>query len=201
MRRALVRHFNTVGYRVFDFSLVPKPSERSAGLPRHWGGYLAEFKLIDLKAFSAYRDKPDVLQRNALEVAPRSKRTFKIDISMHEYCEGKQAVCLGENTIYVYSVEMIVAEKLRALCQQMDVYPHGRGIFSTFTRLSNSAVLTVEVLRFTRCCIRYFPPRRFPSSCFRALPTPPTFTVPTGRREDLAGQQKTLITTLITLLR
>jgi hypothetical protein len=105
--------------------LRPRPSDRAEDLPRHWGGYLAEFKLISLNKFTELEGNRESLRRNAIEVSPGQRRKFKIDISMHEYCAGKQRVDFEGGTIYVYSVEMIVAEKLRALCQQMDEYPLG----------------------------------------------------------------------------
>ncbi len=43
-------------------------------------------------------------------------------MSKHEYCQGKVERELDSYTIYVYSPEMIVVEKLRAICQQMPEY-------------------------------------------------------------------------------
>ena len=51
-------------------------------------------------------------------------KTFTIDFSKHEYTEGKAERELDHYTIYVYTPEMIVIEKLRAICQQMPEYPH-----------------------------------------------------------------------------
>jgi len=47
---------------------------------------------------------------------------FLVDISKFEYTTGKQAQDLDGYRIFVYSPEMIVAEKLRAICQQMPEY-------------------------------------------------------------------------------
>ena len=46
---------------------------------------------------------------------------FTIDISRYEYTEGKDQDLSGYR-IFVYSPEMMVAEKLRAICQQMSEY-------------------------------------------------------------------------------
>ena len=43
-------------------------------------------------------------------------------MSKYEYCKGKVERELDSYTIYVYSPEMIVVEKLRAICQQMPEY-------------------------------------------------------------------------------
>ena len=47
---------------------------------------------------------------------------FTIEISKHEYCQGKVEAELDGYTIYVYSPAMIAIEKLRAICQQMPEY-------------------------------------------------------------------------------
>jgi hypothetical protein len=62
-------------------------------------------------------------QRSAVVLSPGHKRKFHIDISKHEYCRGKLQREIDYLRIFVYSPEMIVAEKLRAICQQMHEYP------------------------------------------------------------------------------
>lgn len=47
---------------------------------------------------------------------------FSIDISKHEYTIGKVQFELDGFAVYVYTPEMIVCEKLRAICQQMPEY-------------------------------------------------------------------------------
>jgi hypothetical protein len=49
-------------------------------------------------------------------------KKFLIDISRFEYTLGKQEADLEGFSIYVYSPQMIVCEKLRAICQQMPEY-------------------------------------------------------------------------------
>lgn len=46
---------------------------------------------------------------------PRQKRVFSVDFSKNEYTQGKQEAELEDYVIYVYSLEMLVLEKLRAL--------------------------------------------------------------------------------------
>jgi hypothetical protein len=45
-----------------------------------------------------------------------------VDLSKHEYCAPKVPTELDHYTIYVYTPEMIAAEKVRAICQQMPEY-------------------------------------------------------------------------------
>jgi len=62
------------------------------------------------------------LRREAENVAPGHKKTFEIDISKYEYCGGKTQKEYEGYKIYVYSLEMIIFEKLRAICQQTEEY-------------------------------------------------------------------------------
>lgn len=55
---------------------------------------------------------------------PGSRKKFRIDISKHEFCASKRARELEGCTVYVYSPEMMLFEKLRAICQQMPEYLH-----------------------------------------------------------------------------
>lgn len=87
-----------------------------------WGGYELKFKLIDKAKYEALGGDPESLRRNALVVGPEQQRKFSVDMSRHEYCVGKVERELDDYTIYVYSPEMIVIEKLRAICQQMSEY-------------------------------------------------------------------------------
>jgi hypothetical protein len=45
-----------------------------------------------------------------------------VDLSKYEYTAPKVSTELDHYTIYVYTPEMIYAEKLRAICQQMPEY-------------------------------------------------------------------------------
>ena len=79
-------------------------------------GYTTNFAMISM-----------ALRRRAEVVGPQQMRKYTIDISHHEFCEGKVKREVDDYTIYVYSLEMIAAEKLRAICQQMPEYavpPH-----------------------------------------------------------------------------
>jgi hypothetical protein len=47
-----------------------------------------------------------------------------LQISKHEYCGSTSEIELQESTIRVYAPALIAAEKLRAICQQMQEYEH-----------------------------------------------------------------------------
>ena len=114
---ALKKTFQLNGYEVFDLELEVRPKEISLDLGDFWGGYAVEFKLIPSALYKKYAPDLDELRKYALEIGQKKK--FLIDISRFEYTYGKQEREVDGYRIYVYSPEMIVCEKLRAVCQQM----------------------------------------------------------------------------------
>jgi hypothetical protein len=118
----LKQTFAPEGYTIIDVRLQEKPDQISPEIASFWGGYILEFKLIATAKFAALAADPEAVRRNAVPIGPRNRTRFEIDISKFEYCAGKQAMELDGYTIYVYTPQMIVHEKLRAICQQMPEY-------------------------------------------------------------------------------
>lgn len=120
--RVLEARCDRLGIRVFDLVLAPRPPEVSADLAHFWGGYRVRFKLIPSATADRLGSDIEALRRNAIAVGPAQRKTFDIDISRHEICPESQAHPLGEVTVLAYSPRLIVAEKLRAICQQHPEY-------------------------------------------------------------------------------
>jgi hypothetical protein len=120
VERALSSTFIPEGYEVFDVNLLPRPEKVSPELEAFWGGYVIEFKLLEAPLFAKLRDDLEAMRRSALKLGQKAR--FFIDISRHEYVEGKAQDFLDGYRVFVYSPEMIVCEKLRAICQQMPEY-------------------------------------------------------------------------------
>jgi hypothetical protein len=118
--RTLDKTFRQSGYAVFDVKLEEKPKAISEDMADFWGGYSVEFKLIPVDQFDMYVGEIDELRKRAVSIGQGKK--FLIDMSRFEYVTGKQVAELDGYRIYVYSPEMIVCEKLRAICQQMPEY-------------------------------------------------------------------------------
>lgn len=120
VQEGLEKTFMTEGYKAFDIKMTDRPGKMPDDLAAFWGGYLVEFKLI--KAARADELKHDVeqMRREAIMLGEGPK--FTMDISRHEYTADKQEHQMLGYTIYVYSPQMIVCEKLRAICQQMPEY-------------------------------------------------------------------------------
>lgn len=127
LESSLKQGFNEANYHFFDFKINETPKAISDEMKDFWGGYSADFKIIDLEKYKSLKTAPDtkeeflkVLRRNALSVHGSTK--IEIDISKHENVSNKITKDLDGITVYAYSVEMIVAEKLRAICQQHTMY-------------------------------------------------------------------------------
>jgi predicted nucleotidyltransferase component of viral defense system len=117
---SLTRTFGLEGYRVFDLKMLQKPEHLSEDMAGFWGGYGLEFKLISEALYKEHGPGIEALRKYALNLGQGKK--FLIDVSRHEYVDHKQSMEFEGYIIYVYSPEMIVCEKLRAICQQMPEY-------------------------------------------------------------------------------
>ncbi|MBL7154788.1 MAG: nucleotidyl transferase AbiEii/AbiGii toxin family protein [Phycisphaerae bacterium] len=122
IRRLLWENFRDKGYEAFDIDFREVPEHATTTTPDFWGGYLVEFKVIEIAKYKGLLSEPRALRTNALEAGPGHQRKFKISISKFEHCSPKKQVDLDDYTVYVYTPEMIVFEKLRAICQQMPEY-------------------------------------------------------------------------------
>jgi predicted nucleotidyltransferase component of viral defense system len=120
--QALVDRLAEAGLTVFDQQFSKRPARQNAG-DEKWGGYEVEFKLTETEKFKLQKDDMDRVRRESLVIGEGQQRVFRVQISKYEYCQGKVERNLDDYSIYVYTPAMIVAEKLRAICQQMDEYP------------------------------------------------------------------------------
>lgn len=120
LERSLRDRFDAEGQVVFDFSFGPRPTDRERGTP--WGGYTALFKVISGDLASSLEHSIEDMRRQATAVGPSQQRKFRFEISAFEHVSGRVETEVDHFTCYVYSLEMIVAEKLRAICQQAPNY-------------------------------------------------------------------------------
>ncbi len=122
IRKSLQRIFNEEGYKVFDITFNDRPEPHSPEAPPFWGGYTIEFKVIEEAKYNSLAQDLDSMRRSAQVIGPANRKKFTIQISKWEYCGLKRQVELNDYMVYVYSPEMIIFEKLRAICQQMPEY-------------------------------------------------------------------------------
>jgi len=121
IRSALTDRFRSAGYVLFDYNFTPRPATAGARGDR-WGGYRAQFKIIERDKYEKLGGDLEKARRNATVIGPLQKRSFTIDLSKWEFCAGKARAELQDYTIYVYTPVMLVLEKIRAICQQMPEY-------------------------------------------------------------------------------
>ncbi len=104
---------------VIDFKAKKKPKISPENRPDWWGGWGCEFKLVD----QTHRKKTHrTRQRNAFVPDGANSPKIMIDISEHEYCGSRRTRTIKGIKILGYSRELLVLEKLRAICQQHPDY-------------------------------------------------------------------------------
>jgi len=124
--RALTNRLSRSSLRVFDWKFSKRPTKASPTRPPGWGGFRGEFKVVGEALWNRHNGQLDPLRKVAWGVAPggRSSRIFKLDLSGNEWTDGAEVICVEDIGVLVYSLPLMAAEKLRALCQQMEEYPH-----------------------------------------------------------------------------
>ena len=121
IKSALESSFEEIGYIVHGYKVRERPKNLKEELVDFWGGYKVDFKLMKQELYNP-EDTHSEIQRKT-EVFETEKQIFTIEISKHEYCHDvKEEVEIDSYTVYVYPLKLIIAEKLRALCQQMKKY-------------------------------------------------------------------------------
>lgn len=117
---ALQKVFRPHEYEPFDFKIVERPKIMNPDKGSFWGGYSAEFKVIDSATFKKLGIEE--ARKRAIGLGDGQKKSIQIDISKHEYCAGKMPLDLDGIQVFAYTPLMFINEKLRAICQQMPEY-------------------------------------------------------------------------------
>lgn len=120
IKHALESEFKNHDYDVIDFDFTKKPKV-SKNKPSWWGGWLCEFKLSTIKDRKLSDQQR---RRQALIPEESNNSTIEIEISEHEYWGTAHKTKIKGVSINGYSREMLVVEKIRAMCQQHPKYPY-----------------------------------------------------------------------------
>jgi predicted nucleotidyltransferase component of viral defense system len=122
--RTLDTTFNEYEYAIFDFEFKEKPSNLIGDLQTFWGGYKVGFKICNKSDFADLKGEINYTLRNkAIPLNPKNRSPkLEIEISKFEYIQNKVPFDLDGYNIFIYAPEMIVFEKMRAICQQNDEY-------------------------------------------------------------------------------
>lgn len=142
-QNALNKGFEEEGYVVNNYKFKNKPQKRRENLPDFWGGYEITFSIIS-------RDQVEKLEQRNIsninayaESLENDSKVIQIDLSFDEYTESRVSTDIDNVTIYLYSPLMIVYEKIRASCQQLDEYQlassktRARDLYDIYSTLTN----------------------------------------------------------------
>jgi predicted nucleotidyltransferase component of viral defense system len=122
IENTLKQTFLEDGYSIIDYKFLNKPKNIQEELSEFWGGYKVEFKVISQKYFEEHKGNIDRQRRVSIPLNPNHSPVFELEFSKYEYVGQKRAINIDGFKIYVYTPEMIVFEKLRAICQQLPEY-------------------------------------------------------------------------------
>ncbi len=118
---ALTDRFSRHDLDVLDFEYKRKPKTQRTDRPDWWGGWLCEFKLCS----KDHRGKPlEDRRRNSLIPQDAVSPKIPLEISDHEYCGTGRITTIQDVPVHGYTRELLVLEKLRAICQQHPDYPY-----------------------------------------------------------------------------
>jgi hypothetical protein len=117
--RTLSREFGRLAYNVIDFRPTQRPRQLKPTMPAWWRGWLCEFKLV---ARADAAETLEVQRRRALIPKGASSSIIEIEISEHEYCAKARTRSIRGVVVHGYTRELLVLEKLRAICQQHPTY-------------------------------------------------------------------------------
>lgn len=134
MKASLEQTFLENNYVVIDYKFLVKPKNILEELSAFWGGYKVSFKVIPQKLFDVHKGNLDKLRSASIPLNPNNSPTFELEFSKFEYIGPKRAINIDGYKIYVYTPEMIVFEKLRAICQQLPEYSDVIPSFSSRAR-------------------------------------------------------------------
>lgn len=131
---SLNKTFQENGYALFDFKFFEKPEIVDEQVKHFWGGYSIEFKIIEIEKYENQKNIEE-LRRNALVIGRNNSTRYLIEISKYEFVEKMADYEIDGYTLHAYTPEMIISEKIRALCQQVDEY---KEIVKTMTSKSRA---------------------------------------------------------------
>lgn len=113
----LDEEFSRSPYRLLDFNFYPNPKVIKDKIR---SGYKIEFKVVSIDYYSRMPEDKKRLRNYSYTID--TGKTFKVEISSFEFCDGYEYKKFDNYDVKVYTPPMIICEKLRAICQQTPEY-------------------------------------------------------------------------------
>lgn len=145
----ITKAFLEKGYQILSYKFQDKPKIRNDRTPPFWGGYVITFSIIEDTELQKLKNK-GIKNFNAYaESMGDGSKKIQIDLSFEEYTDPRTTTEIDGIKIYLYSSLMIIYEKIRASCQQLEEYKLSSDktrardlydIYSTLTNISNVAL-------------------------------------------------------------
>ncbi|MGE7880303.1 nucleotidyl transferase AbiEii/AbiGii toxin family protein [Peribacillus muralis] len=151
----LNKAFEPKNFKAFDVKVIAKPKKPNEKTEDFWGGYEANFKIIENDKYHRYADNPIALSQKAV-ATNKDKKNVKIDFGRFEYCGSIINKEIDGFDIRIYTPELILFEKIRAICQQMSSYlediekpvqfgrPRPRDFYDIHTILESDKIPTID---------------------------------------------------------
>lgn len=117
LKYLLNNEFSKEGLLVFDIKFKEKPKQQKV---KEWKGYEILFKTISADLYVEGKDSENRMK--AISIKADHSKSFSVDISSYEYVAMSKLTDIDGTILRVYTPEMIVIEKLRALCQSLPEY-------------------------------------------------------------------------------
>lgn len=126
-KNAIESYFEENDFQIISFKFKVKPKIQRPDSDGKWGGYALEFKFIEREKYEDIKNNTRPTTVNAAYSQEYLNMTgthdpVLIELSKNEYCVGYNEKMFEDISIKIYSPWMIIFEKLRAICQQMDEY-------------------------------------------------------------------------------
>ena len=120
-KKSLDKQFSKINLTVIDFQKNKRPKKPHPDAPNFWTGWQVTFKLRE--------NIKSKQKKKAIVPDGSASPEIVVDLSEYEYCDDFESMELKIKSeskkvvTYWYSTEMLVVEKIRAICQQHPDYP------------------------------------------------------------------------------
>jgi hypothetical protein len=123
IEQILHEEFNKSDFRIIDFDFYENPDPQKVK-NIIYTGYKIEFKVISKDLYDNQYKNIKSKRLQAFDIDGR--KSFKIEFSNYEFIQESVYKNYENFDVKIYTPEMIVCEKLRALCQQIFEYRKSR---------------------------------------------------------------------------